>query len=293
VNGQDLVVEDYCKPLRDPHTHEITGYIGCLVDVTEEHAAAQREGVLNTKVAELAFDIGRILHANTSTLLMAQQTMDGVAEALSQRDLKEIIERPMEELDDELNEAAGVLANTLDKFLQSMDGERRLRALPESQWQSLDSKVRPLQETRTLVPDLEMRVPALRSAAHQIISVLQAAASGTLPRESLRELLRAATRLESVACLIDVLMSRLAIIQMDATLRSLRDFITSDIRTHEETKCLAARALVDQAVAHMAEYANSSRVGIVRRDREYNGYVEGVERDLVRALSNLLHNATK
>ena len=119
------------------------------------------------------------------------------------------------------------------------------------------------------------------------------AKSGTLPREPVRDVLHAPAHLESTACLIDVLLSRMAIIQMDTTLRSLRDFITSDVRVHEPSKRTSAKALIDQAISHMAEYARSSRVDIVRRDRDTDMQVEGIERDLVRALSNLLHNAIK
>lgn len=293
VNGREIYVEDYCRPLRDPATREILGYAGCLVDVTTEYQAQQREGVLQTKIQELTFDIGRILHANTSTLLMAQQTLDAVAEALSQRDLKEVIALPPEEMDDQLVKEAELLANALEKLIQATPPDRRAKALTDEQWETLESKIGPLRETREIVPEMEMRVPALRSAAHQVTVICQAMETGVLPRELVREVLLASKRVESTACLIDVLMSRTAIVQMDATLRSLRDYITSDIRAHEERRRLSVKQLTDQAVSHMAEFARSSRVDIVRRDRVHDACVEGIERDIVRALSNLLHNAIK
>ncbi len=36
VKGRDLFVRDSCRVLRDPDTEEVIGYVGCLVDVTEE-----------------------------------------------------------------------------------------------------------------------------------------------------------------------------------------------------------------------------------------------------------------
>ena len=293
VNGREIYVEDYCRPLRDLKTHEIVAYMGCLVDVTTEYEAARREGVLQNRVEELTFDIGRILHANTSTLLMAQQTLDAVAEALSQRELKDVIATPPEELDEQLVEEAETLAGAIEKLIQSVEPERRFKALEETQWENLEGTIPSLRQARELVPDMEMRVPALRSAAHRVTLACLAMSTGVLPRELVRQVLRASARVESTACLVDVLMSRVAIIQMDSTLRSLRDYITSDIRAHEEKKRLGVKALTDEAVAHMAEFARSSRVDIVRRDRDYDVYVEGIDRDLVRALSNLLHNAIK
>lgn len=293
AGGRELYVEDNCKPVRDPATREIIGYLGCLVDVTEEYQAGQREGMLQNRVEELTFDIGRILHANTSTLLMAQQTLDGVAEALSQRRLNELIATPPEDMDDQLLKEGVTLANALENLVRSVDPGRRAQALTESQWERLESKIEPLRQTRELIPDMEMRVPALRSVAHEIVVLCQEIKGATLPREQLREVVRASARLESTACLIDVLLSRMAIIQMDSTLRSLRDFITSDIRVQEPKKRMSVRQLTEQAITQMAEFARTSRVEIQRRERDYDAQVEGIERDLVRALANLLHNAIK
>ncbi|MBI5301702.1 MAG: PAS domain-containing protein [Chloroflexi bacterium] len=293
VAARDLYVEDYCKPLRDPATRAIVGYIGCLVDITIEYEAQKREGQLQNKVEELTFDIGRILHANTSTLLMAQQTLDSVAEALSQRALKEVIGTPLEDLDEQLIKEAEQLAGTLDKLIQGSDASRRAQALPEAKWDALATKIAPLRQVREMVPGFEMRVPALRTAAHQVTVTCHAMTTGALPRELVKEVLRAAAQLENTACLADVLMSRMAIVQMDATLRSLRDFVTADIRTHEPKKRLSVKLLVEQTITQMAEFARTSRVDIHRKERDFDVGVEGIERDVTRALANLLHNAIK
>ncbi len=293
VGDRKIYVEDYCKPLRDPATRDLIGYIGCLVDVTAEREAEKRESKLQKRVEELTFDIGRILHANTGTLLMAQQTLDGVAEALGQRTLKELIAVPLEEMDEQLIKQAALLANTIDKLAQATEPERRCQALSDAKWNALTGKIAPLRQARDLIPGMEMRAPALRATAHQITTLCQAMTPGVLSRELVRDVLRAAAQLENSACLVDVLMTRTAIIQMDSTLRSLRDFITADIRVYEPKKVLSVKQLTDQAITHVAEFARSSRVEIVRRDRDFDTHVEGVERDLVRALTNLLHNAIK
>ena len=293
VGGRTIYVEDYCRPLRDPTTREIIGYVGCLVDVTPEHEAEKRESKLQKRVEELTFDIGRILHANTGTLLMAQQTLDGVAEAFGQRALKELITIPLEELDEQLIKEGALLANAIERLVQSAEPERRSKALAEAKWDACTGKIEPLRQVRNLIPGMEMRAPALRATAHQITTICQEMTPGVLSRELVREVLRAAAQLENSACLVDVLLTRTAIIQMDSTLRSLRDFITADVRTYEPKKRLSVKQLTDQAITHIAEFARSSRVDIVRRDRDFDIPVEGIERDLVRALSNLLHNAIK
>lgn len=283
VNGKEIYVEDYCKPIRDDRTHEVIGYVGCLVDVSAEQ----------NKVDELTFDIGRVLHANTSTLLMAQQTLDGVIEALSQRLVKDAVGVPLDELDEQLTKQAEQLANAIEKLLQAVEPERRFQALPESRWNEFAAMVAPLRLVRDNVPVLEMRPPPLRRTAHQVTQTFQEMTAGVLPRELIREVLRASAQLENTACLIDALITRSAVIQMDSSLRSLRDFVTSDVRKHEEKQVLSIKHLTEQAISHMAEFARSSRVDIIRRDRDFDAEVEVIERDIVRALSNLLHNAIK
>ncbi len=293
VGGRDLYVEDYCRSLRDPATNQVVGYLGCLADVTIEYEAQKREGQLQNKVEELTFDIGRILHANTSTLLMAQQTLDSVAEALSQRELRQIIGTSFEDLDEQLVKEAEQVAGVLEKLAQGSDATRRAQALPEHKWDEKKKKIAPLRQVRETIPGFEMRVPALRSVAHQIIMVCREMAPGALPRELVKDVLRATAQLENTACLADVLMSRMAIVQMDATLRSLRDFVTADIRTHEEKKRLSVKVLIEQTITQMAEFARTSRVEIHRKERDFDVEVEGIERDVTRALANLLHNAIK
>ncbi len=293
VGNREIFVEDYCKPMRDPATHEVIGYVGCLVDVTAEREAEKHEDELKHKVEELTFDIGRILHANTSTLLMAQQTLDGIAEALGQRALKEILATPLDDMDEQQTKQAEQLANAIEKLLQTMEPSRRYQALPEAKWDELAAKVAPLRQIHDLLPVLEMRPPALRRTAHEVSQLCQEIAPGALPRELVREVQRASAQLENSACLIDVLITRTAVIQMDSSLRSLRDFVTSDVRKHEEKQVLSIKQLTEQAIAHMAEFAKSSRVDILRRDRDFDAQVQVIERDVERALSNLLHNAIK
>ncbi|MCZ6783320.1 MAG: PAS domain-containing protein, partial [Proteobacteria bacterium] len=67
VGDRDVYVEDYLKPLRDSERDLLIGYAGCMADITEEHRSARQSAELKRQVEELTFDIGRILHANTST----------------------------------------------------------------------------------------------------------------------------------------------------------------------------------------------------------------------------------
>jgi signal transduction histidine kinase len=172
------------------------------------------------------------------------------------------------------------------------DPERRARALPEYKWQELANTVALFRRAPEDTDNIGERASNFRAWAHAVTLALVQITPGSLPREPIRELLQLSSTVERSACLIDILITRTTVIQMDASLRALREFITSDIR-HEKRVRLPVKSLVEQAVTQMTEFAKRSRVDIVWRDRDIDVEVEGTERDLKRALANLLHNAIK
>jgi signal transduction histidine kinase len=157
----------------------------------------------------------------------------------------------------------------------------------------LGSQVSFLEEFQEVIPVEEMRHPALRKSAHEIVSLCRRTAPGHLPKESVRDVLRLAEQLERNACLYDALTTRAAVIQMDASLRTLRDFITADLRSPDERERLAVERLVKEAVAQLAEFAAASHVEVRVQTEEGGLEVEGEHRELSRAIANLLHNAIK
>ncbi len=293
VSGRDLYVEVYARSLRDPTTQNILGYAVCIVDVTQEQEADEQKVALQRRVEELTFDIGRVLHSNTSVLVMSHQALDAAAETVGRRRLDDLIQLSPEEMDEQLSAQAAQLAGAVERLTQAGDAERRLQAIPQAKWDALSSKVYPLQNVKIVVPVAELRPSTLRREAHEISSLIRAIRPGILPREPLRDCLQAAEQVAQTGCLIDLLTTRTAVIQMDTSLRTLRDYITSDVRTPEQRTRLPVKQLVEQSIAQLAEFAKSARVDIQWKERNFDGVVEGNERDLIRALSNLLHNAIK
>jgi signal transduction histidine kinase len=138
----------------------------------------------------------------------------------------------------------------------------------------------------------ESQPVVLRVAAHKISQVCQDIEPGFLPRESVRDLQQTAWHLERITTLISVLKTRTAVMQMDYTLQSLREYITADVRETAKRKAIPVKTLIEQAVSRLAGYAESSRVEI-RTYEVAEVPVDVNEREIVRALSNLLHNAIK
>ena len=295
VGGRDVYVEDYLKPLRD-ESGELTGYVGCMVDVTDEHRSTERSDALAHQVEELTLDIGRILHANTSTLLMVNQTLTATAAALRPEGVAADVEPEEvspEQFQAQVARTARQLAQALERLLAAGDAERRLEALPAEAWQALEEQIDQLRDYEERIRVEEMRNPTLRKSAVAVADACRAVKPGWLPRQVIRDALRLAMELQRLICFLDVQNTRTTVVQMDFSLRALRDFITSEVRARESARRLSVDVLVQEAVSQLAEFAKGSNVEIIWRERGDRAYVHGTERDLIRAFANLLHNAIK
>ena len=297
VAGRDVFAEDFLRPLRSELDGSLLGYLGCMVDITDEHVASLRSQELQHKVEELTLDIGRILHANTSTLIMVNQTLLATAQALGaglpDQACSDGTAAAHAQLDTWIERSAGTLAQALERLRDAGEPERRQEALSPETWKELESQISLLRSYQTRIPIEELRNPTLRTSAAAVAASARSIPPRLLPREPVRDVVRAADELQRAVCLADVLTTRITVIQMDYTLRALRDFVTAEMRPHEQRERLDVVGLVQEALAQLAEFARSSNVEIVWRDRPQRLCAFGNERDLLRAAANLLHNAIK
>jgi len=295
IDTRDVFVEDCLYPLRAQPGGELIGYVGCMIDITEDHQATERNLALQDKVEELTLDIGRILHANTSTLLMVNQTLVAVAGALAppELDCNSVEASDPQRIEIWIEHTAAALGQALERLVTAGEPERRLQALPEHAWKQLSNQIALLREYRERIPIEELRNPTLRISAAAVASLCHGIAPHVLPREPVRDATRLAMELQRAVCCADVRTTRAAVIQMDFTLRALRDFITAEMRPREHRERLRVPMLIQEAIAQLAEFARSSNVDLVWRERPHDLLVFGSERDLLRALANLLHNAIK
>jgi signal transduction histidine kinase len=291
VGDGKLYVEDYCKILQDENG-QVSGFVGCMVDITGDYEARQHEKELQNRVEELRFDIGRILHANTTTLMMVKQTLDAVAEAFEPKPYRDMAVPQTEDVESILTEHGNLLSNAINRLLQSADEARRLKALPENHWIKLREFSDFLQEFKERIPTPELYPVTLRKLANEVGQIHMAIVPGHLPRESMRELQNSAWHLERLTNLIEVLETRAAVIQMDYTIHSLREFITTDKRENVARKNMNVKMLIEECARRMAEYARSLKIDIDLKEVN-DAVVNVVEQDMIRALNNLLHNAIK
>ena len=261
-------------------------------EMSEEPPQTSRDQALKETLDELTLDIGRILHANTSTLLMVNQTLVATIETLT-LGAESVDDLDEADIEPRVKQLATNLARAVERLGQAGTGPRREEALSAEDWSTLEEQVELLDNFETIVPINEMRPPVIRKSAHEIGRLGRAIEPGNLPKEQIREVLRYAEQLERETCLVDALTTRAAVIQMDISLRALRDFITADLREAETAARLDLRELVREVIAQLAEFARVSHVEVKLHSDAPDLFTAGEHRELSRALSNLLHNAIK
>jgi PAS domain S-box-containing protein len=283
--GREFSAEVNSRLLRDSKDN-IFGRIGVVRDVTKEVA-------IRGRLKELVADIGRVFHPVSATLLMIQHSLDPVRKALGPDPFDGQRAPTAEEADAILEESVAPLIKSLDKLLKLADSERRAKALSAEKWSELYSLLQLLKEYKTTVNNIEFRPPTLRDAARKVIDICGNIQKRTLPQEPARQVQRNAENLERLACLIDLHRARTAILDMDHQVRALRDYATWGVRPPEPKGVYRLSDLLKQAIGNLTEFSRNQGVDIELKDSCPHAQVKVVERDVVRALTNLLHNAIK
>lgn len=259
--------------------------------------SAESAQALHRRIEDLTTDIGSVLHANTSTLMMSHSALDVAIRALGPNPFAPDKAPTAQEVDAMLAQPTQATVRALEKLVPLIVAPERADALPPELAGELADEFREhgitLADYTTHIPVEESRTSALRSLAHRIQDLLDQVPAGVLPREPVRNLRRAAREVERITALATLMQTRAAILQMDYSIRSFREFVTADLRRPEQRQRLKVAALIDTAHRQLADYALASNVEVRPRIQAPGVAIMGVERELVRAFANLLHNAIK
>jgi len=282
--GRRFAIEVNSRLLRD-RSGAVVGRTGVVRDVTDEVALRER-------YEKLLSDVGRVLHPFSPTLLMVQLSLESLKRALGSDPFEGSRAPTLEEADVALARPVACLVRSLGKLLALADSERVSTALPREKWEELSRLLELFREYQYVIP-IESRPSALRDASRKVIDICTGIPRGVVARDPVRQLRGDAQALERLTCHVDLYLIRTAILQTDHQVRALRDFVTAGARVEEPRSACRLSDLVGEAVQRLAEFAKNQGVEIEQRHDYPRAQVEAVERDVVRALTNLLHNAIK
>jgi len=266
---------------------QIIGRTGVLRDITEEEGLRESEQELTQTVKELVYDIGSVLHAYTSTLLTARMDIDPALHALGPDPFGRDRLLPVEEAATALVQPARNLAAALERLLAVPE---IASAVPRADFviQSVD-----------WLRDYDYQIPAvyqptaLRERVYKLAAIFQREDVPKVAASNLQELRRAMEELLRIESLVRLHWARDEMLDMDRQVLVMRDFVTSGIRVDQPRVVADVNLLIQSASRDLLEWARRRGVDIRFEIPSPYPLVEVVERDVIRALGNLLHNAVK
>jgi len=282
--GKIFVIEVNSRAQHD-RQENIIGRAGVVRDISDEF-------VLRERVKELTNDIGGVLHAYTSTLLTVQHSLRAVRSSLEPDPFGDTGYLNTDEEVGALKEPISHLASAVNKLLDLAQDQERKIALSQKNWSEL-SRLADVLKGIEDIPYPQFHSPTAREAAIIIIEICRQVAEGKLPREVIRYVTREAENLLRICSLITLHQAADAVISMDHTVRSLREYVISSVRIKEPKNGCTIDSLVDKAITNMKEFSKNQGVNIKFKLSDPRVQVRVVERDIIRALTNLLHNAIK
>ena len=247
---------------------------------------------LQNKYEELTNFIGRFLHANASTLLTVAHSLNIAIQILSPSPFKSDGVPTTEEAEQVLTPYAGQLANAIEELFIVAKQHGDENSLPTEEWDRLKKCKSALHDFTQRLTSPELAVAILRYVSHSVNQICKEHTFRTLPGEVIANLQQTAWQLERVTSLITILRTRIDVLDTDYELRSARDFIVFNLRESKKVARIPISHLIEKSIEDLSSYAQDSGV-LIKVVNNQDGIIEVNEREVVRAISHLLHNAIK
>jgi PAS domain S-box-containing protein len=282
--GREFILEVNSRLLKNS-AGNVIGRVGVVRDIHVEAALKQ-------KVLEFTNDIGAVLHTYTSTLMILQHSISPVIDALSPTPFDPEKRILLEEVEQALSGPAKQLSQSVSRFIEFAKAASRMSALTPQQWDQLEY-LRDFLLSSDQLPFLDLLPPTFGKAASTILGILKEIEGHTMPRELLKQLRTDAMELVRLANVIGLSQARELIFEMDHPVRALREHLTSQVRATEPRVGRTVSFLINEVVKNLYTFAESRGVRFEIRLSRPHVEVDVHEREIVRALGNLIHNAIK
>jgi two-component system sensor histidine kinase SenX3 len=270
---------------------EVIGRVGAVRDISEEDALREKQEQLVNKVKELTHDIGAILHTFSTALVTINQSFEAVRSSLKPDPFK-AGELRTEQATRALAGPARLLADLTGQLIGLAPAGDRAEALPADAWNVLED-VRDMAQNYASIAEYEEFYPSLlREAALKFTGVYNDIQKGKLPREKVREARAAALELLRICNLIVLHQVRDVTVEIDYVARALREYVVTGAHTEMARTPTWVQQIVSQAVNRLQGFAKHRGVQLEIEEIP-DLQVNVAEHEIVRALSNLLHNAIK
>ena len=283
--GREAVFEVNSRLLFDGRGKKI-GRVGAMRDISEK-------AKLQQKVEELTDDIGTVLHSYSSSLVKIHLSLDAVRRSLGQDPFKQGFILLPERASEELFEPANRLVKAIDKLVGMSNSDWGATALPQDKWEHLSMLADLLRDYQKNFPSLESHPPTLRKATIKILEIRNEIQKGKLSKDLTRAVTSEVMELLRICSLISIHQLLDLNIGMEYPVFALREFVTSEKRLKEERTLCKISHLISQSVNNMNDFALNRGVTFRYKISSSDAVIEVIERNIIRAFDNILHNAIK
>jgi PAS domain S-box-containing protein len=268
--------------IRD-RARNVVGRIGVVRDVTE----------LKHKVEELTVDIGQVLHSFSAALVEIKQSVDTLLETMRVDPYHSAIGLQTDKFIKELERPTRQLAQKLNQLLGFVNTEERQSPLLILKRADIIRLINLFENMETEVFYPEHRPTALHEAISQLIVICEEIRGEKLPNQLIKQIKMQGQDVLLTLNFFTLYKLRDMAFALGHPVRALREFVITDIRPREKKVVIAVLMLINNAKESVIGFARSRGVQINTRIECLNAAVEVAERDVVRALANILHNAIK
>jgi PAS domain S-box-containing protein len=272
--------------IRDPRTGQEIGRFGVLSDVTRKVKGDQAVDLIKRDVGNFLHEYDKLLSALNSSLPSIRRSLYLALERRSQEneDLANLLEKL----------AVRLLHGIEQDFLPLAEIPERNEALPAATWRRARKTIEMVRRTTQNPRFADFNIASYHGAANVLGAVLEEALqSQRLQRDRVKDLLRLAVQVSAIGAVLIVDKIAKNIGDTLQGSRALRDYLTWGTRASEAPQLMSVDSLLDQALRQVSDYAHLSKVTFRLPPTVRGLKVFAIERDLVRALSNVLHNAIK
>jgi PAS domain S-box-containing protein len=280
--GRARVFEVHGTLLRDANKN-IVGRAGTIRDITDD---VQRQ----QQIRELTDDIGQLLHTYTAMLVMLDHSLRPVVGSLEPNPFQRDDRPSLEERLSALRRASHTVTTAARHFLTTTASQAG--TMKPGHREQIALQVQNLETLESTVSRLELRRASYRACSEGILQAARHIRPSPTTRDGLRSVLSATDSLLRACNVLAVYDALDAIGEMEVQVRALREYVMSGVRPQEPRSLHHVTTLIQRAVASLDDFAQSRDVEFrIKTDARYMVHV--IERDIVRALNNLLHNAAK
>jgi signal transduction histidine kinase len=241
-------------------------------------------------ITEIKYEVGRVLHMYSSTFMFINQSID---------EWKELLEIAPNEfckslnIEEELNFLKPnlvLIENCLYTTISYLkyDTQHLFNDLLIEKFTDALKIIKNISN----IEIIEFRRGLLTEIAKNIINEIDGIKT-TFENNDLIELYQAAKELRRLLCLILILQIKDTILEMDYQTKVLRDFLTWGERINVQKKVISVYKIISNAVKNVELYAVTKNVEIRINHDNLDDNILGNERDITRAVSNIMNNAIK